>query len=209
MLDALQIRCNLCKEQLVRGNFQEHIEKFCEGIIENCPATDFGCSFKASRPQIKGHIQSCPFVNQSIKSLNFTLNNLDDLLRLQTHELVLINNNMERNTKGLVQVLELIHLQSHKSLKMEHRFEILENQNRELLNTIKDFDARSTTILQNHSALGCVAQIQSSNQSRQHGIFSFGQPVLVQATTSYCSKAASFLWNGGSYCDNCFEQIKR
>ncbi len=62
MLDQLRVRCTLCEQtSLQRGNFVDHINKFCPKATVQCQAADIKCPWKGTRDELDSHISTCIF----------------------------------------------------------------------------------------------------------------------------------------------------
>ncbi|CAF3201770.1 unnamed protein product, partial [Rotaria sp. Silwood2] len=62
MLDQIRIRCTLCAQTgLQRGNFVDHINKFCPKSVVPCQAVDITCPWKGPRDELQSHISTCVF----------------------------------------------------------------------------------------------------------------------------------------------------
>ncbi len=62
MLDQLQVQCTLCEQTgLQRGNFSDHINKFCPKATVECQAADIKCPWKGLRDQLENHVSTCVF----------------------------------------------------------------------------------------------------------------------------------------------------
>jgi hypothetical protein len=62
MLDQLRVECTLCEQTgLERGNFLDHINKFCPKAEIQCQAADIKCPWKGPRDKLNDHTSSCIF----------------------------------------------------------------------------------------------------------------------------------------------------
>jgi hypothetical protein len=62
MLDQLRVRCTLCEQTgLQRGNFLDHINKFCPKAMVQCQAADIECPWKGPRDELHNHVSVCIF----------------------------------------------------------------------------------------------------------------------------------------------------
>jgi hypothetical protein len=60
MLNKVLVRCNYCmQENIERGHFREHVNKFCPQIIVTCPAGEHLCPWTGCRDQLAAHRAQC------------------------------------------------------------------------------------------------------------------------------------------------------
>lgn len=60
MLDKLPVKCKVCGETgLSRGNFADHINKFCVKYEVPCLLANINCSWSGQRDQLKKHLDTC------------------------------------------------------------------------------------------------------------------------------------------------------
>lgn len=62
MLDRLRVKCILCGQtELQRGNFDDHVKKWCPKVAVTCSAADINCSWTGERCQLSQHLLDCRF----------------------------------------------------------------------------------------------------------------------------------------------------
>ncbi|CAF1122018.1 unnamed protein product [Rotaria sordida] len=62
MLRKLRIECTLCGQtELLRGNFDDHINQECPNVRVSCPAMNNKCPWIGQRNDLKNHISTCVF----------------------------------------------------------------------------------------------------------------------------------------------------
>jgi len=62
IIDRFQVRCTLCEQTgLQRGNFFDHINRFCPKATVECQAADIKCPWKGLRDELQNHVSTCVF----------------------------------------------------------------------------------------------------------------------------------------------------
>lgn len=62
LLENLQVKCKLCNEiNIQRGNFENHMIKFCPKAIITCPASINNCPWIGLRDELSIHLNICSY----------------------------------------------------------------------------------------------------------------------------------------------------
>lgn len=95
ILDRLLVKCILCEQnQIQRGNFAEHLSRFCPKAIVTCTASDVKCPWSGTRDELENHLVTCNY----------------ERLRSVLGEIITINKKFEEQIQTLtnhVQTLQL------------------------------------------------------------------------------------------------------
>jgi len=87
ILDQLRVRCALCEQTgLQRGNFFDHINKFCPKATVQCRAADIKCPWKGPRDELDSHISTCVFEPLRPVLASLIAENQQLMDRVQTHD---------------------------------------------------------------------------------------------------------------------------
>ncbi len=62
MLGTLRVKCTLCGQtELLRGNFDDHINKACPNARVPCPLAHNNCPWTGQRNELNNHLSTCIF----------------------------------------------------------------------------------------------------------------------------------------------------
>ncbi|CAF3730338.1 unnamed protein product [Adineta steineri] len=62
ILDKLVVKCLQCEQNdIQRGNFNDHIKKFCSKSILSCTASDIQCPWSGTRDELEKHLSICNY----------------------------------------------------------------------------------------------------------------------------------------------------
>lgn len=64
MLNQIHVQCKLCQQSNIqRGNFHDHIDKYCAKVIVQCSAYNHGCLWTGYREELSNHLMTCSISN--------------------------------------------------------------------------------------------------------------------------------------------------